>query len=217
MNSDLKIRSYALTIRPRDGVDHEQIIRFVSWVRKHCDYHHVITEKTDHERHIHAALFLKKKTSRSNLCLLLCRLFKELDTEELATLRGGVKKMYNIDFIKTYMDKDDHTIVIDKNLPEESTLEEYFSEIPPPKKKGPSSTDPFYKNLEKLWWTYKRPIEETNPKNLRNFLMNMMNNERKIRVIADNRKIFSLSCALSRYINKETEFHVEPEVFHQDL
>jgi len=122
--------------------------------------------------------------------------------------------MYNIDFINFYMEKDDHIVVIDKNFFEEFMLDEYFSEILVPKKKGPSSTDPFYVNLEKFWYTFKRPIEETNPKNLRNFLMNMMNKERKIRVIADNRKIFSIFCALSRYINKEDEFHVDPEVFY---
>jgi len=147
----------------------------------------------------------------------MLRLFKDLDAQERSTLRGGIKKMYNIDFIKNYMEKDDNTVIIDKNLPEEATLNMYFSEVPTPKKKGPQATDPQFSHLESLWWTYKRPIEETNPENLRHFLMNMMNKERKIRVIQDNRKIFSLSCALSRYINKEDTWRVEPETFHQDL
>jgi len=215
--SDAKIRSFAITIRPRDGIDNEQIIRFVTWVKKHCTYHHVITEKKDHERHVHAGIFLKKAKTHSNLSTDILRLFKDLDTQERSTLRGGIKKMYNIDFIKNYMEKDDDTVVVDKNLPEEATLDMYFAEIPSPKKKGPKATDPLFSHLESLWWTYKRPIEETNPENLRHFLMNMMNNERKIRVIQDNRKIFSLSCALSRYINKETQWQVTPEVFHQDL
>jgi len=215
--SDIKIRSFAITIRPRDGVDNEQIIKFVTWVKKTCEYHYIITEKADHERHIHAGIFLKKPSTHSNVSIQLVRLFKELDTHERTTLRGGVKKMYNIDFIKTYMEKDDHTVVIDKNLPEEATLDAYFDEVPAPKKKGPQTADPYYASLEKLWFTYKRPIEETNPPNIRNFLMNMMNCERKIRVIADNRKIFQLSVSLSRYINKETEWRVTPEAFHQDL
>jgi len=122
--------------------------------------------------------------------------------------------MYNIDFINFYMEKDDYIVVIDKNLLEESTLDEYFFEILALKKKGFSSTDLFYANLEKFWYMFKRLIEETNSKNLRNFLMNMMNKERKIRVIADNRKIFFIFCALSRYINKEDEFYVDLEVFY---
>jgi len=58
---DLKIRSYAIIIRFWDGISHDQIIRFVTWVKKHCAYHYVITEKKDHERHIYAGLFLKMK------------------------------------------------------------------------------------------------------------------------------------------------------------
>jgi len=144
----------------------------------------------------------------------MCRFFKDFDSEEFAIFCCGIKKMYNIDFINTYMEKDDYTVVIDKNFSEEFMFDEYFSEIPTLKKKGLSSMDFFYVNLEKFWYMFKCPIEEINLKNLWNFLMNMMNKECKICVIADNCKIFFISCALSRYINKEDEFFVELEVFH---
>ena len=214
---DSPIRSFALTLRPRHGVTDDEIKSLVKWTKKNAEYYYVITEKKDHERHVHAALFLKTKKTRSNFATDMLRLFKHLDIEEKACLRGGIKKMYNSDFVTNYLEKDDDTVVIEKNLPEISTLDSYFQEVPPPSKKGPAQTDPFYSNLEKLWYQYKRPIEETNPPNLRNFLMNMMNNERKIRVIADNKKIFQISVALSRYINKETSFFPDPEPFHQDV
>jgi len=212
--SDAKIRSFAITIRFCDGIDNEQIIRFVIWVKKHCTYHHVITEKKDHERYVHAGIFFKKAKTYFNFSIDILWLFKDLDIQERSTLCGGIKKMYNIDFIKNYMEKDDDIVVVDKNLSEEATLDMYFVEIPFLKKKGSKVTDPLFSHLEFFWWTYKRPIEEINFENLRYFLMNMMNNERKIRVIQDNRKIFSLLCALSRYINKETQWQVTPEVFH---
>jgi len=217
MVNSLSIRSYALTIRPLRGCSDKHIALIQKWVKKHCAYYYVITEKQEEERHIHAGLFLKKATSKSNLGLTIQRLFKDLSFEEHRVLRDGVKVMYNYDFIGKYMEKDDDTVVIERHLPEESTLDEYFSEIPPKSKKGPVATDPFYANLERLWYAHKRPIEETNPNNLRHFLMDMMNNKRLIRVIADNRKIFQISCALARYINKETSFNVEPEPFHQDV
>jgi len=135
--SDAKIRSFAITIRFRDGIDNEQIICFVSWVKKNCIYHHVITEKKDYERHIYAGVFFKKAKTYSNFSTDMLRLFKDLDAQERSTLRGGIKKMYNIDFIKNYMEKDDNIVIIDKNLPEEATLNMYFSEVSTPKKKGP--------------------------------------------------------------------------------
>lgn len=214
-----QIRSYAITLRPRTGVSDEQIQTLVKWVKKNCEYYFVITEMTMADRHVHAGLFLKKKKTKSNFSTDMLRLFKDLDVEEKSVFRKGIRMMYNNDFIDNYLTKntDGETVVIERSLPEVATLNSYYLECPAPKKKGPSAVDPFYANLEKLWWEHKRPIEETNPSNLRNFLMNMMNNERKIRVIADNKKIFSISCALSRYINKESSFFVEPDPFHQDV
>jgi len=210
-------RSYAVTIRPYHGVDDDIINSFVKYVEKYCEYYYVITEKEDSERHIHAGLFYKKSTLRSSIAVTLCRLFKNFTHEEKSVLQSGIKSMYNNDFMQNYMKKGDDTVVILENLPEVATLDKYFAEVPDRRKKGPASADPFYANLEKLWYKHKRPIEDCNPNNLRHFLMKMMNEERVIRVIADNRKIFQISCALSRYINKETSFNVEPEPFHQDV
>lgn len=210
-------RSFSLTLRPRDGVSDNQISLLAKWIKKNCCYYLMITEKLDSDRHVHAALFLKKKKIPSNFATDMMRLFKDLDPEEKSVFRRGIKSMYNYDWVTEYLNKGDDTVVIERNLPEVATLDSYFSEVPDPRKKGPSAADPFYANLEKLWYEYKRPIEECNPSNLRNFLMAMMNEKRLIRVISDNRKIFQISCALSRYINKETSWNVEPEPFHQDV
>lgn len=212
-----KVRSFALTHRPRGGIDDGDIKKAVAWIKKNCEYYFVITEKEDDQRHLHASLFLKKPKTRSNFCTDMLRLFKDLDPEEKAVLRKGCKFQYNAGWMKSYLEKGDSTVEIEKCLPEAHHLEHYFKEVPDLQKKGPKATDPYYANLEQLWYEYKRPIEECNPENIRHFLMNMMNNERKIRVIADNRKIFSLSCALARYINKETSWNVEPDQFHQDV
>ena len=57
----------AITIRPREGITDEQICRVDDWIHKAADFHHAITEKSGKERHLHAALFLKANTTRSNL------------------------------------------------------------------------------------------------------------------------------------------------------
>lgn len=197
------IRTFAITLRPRGGILDEQVDTLVKYIKKQCDYYYIITEKTGIERHIHAGIFLKKKKTKSNFTTDILRLYKDLDPEEKSVMRKGIRVMFNADFLGEYMEKDDDTVVLEKNLPEASTMDSYFAEVPLPKKKGPQATDTFYDNLEKLWYEYKRPIDEPTPKNLRNFLMRMMNYERKIRVIADNRKIFYISNALARYISRQ--------------
>jgi len=214
--SAIPIRSYAVTFRPALGVTDEQCSKFLEWVKKNCTYFYVITEKQDAERHIHAALFLKKSVMRSNLCNSLTRLFPGLSFEEKMVFRKGVKTMYNHDWLGTYLEKGDDTVVLERNLPERHLLDAYFEECPVPQKKGPSACDPYYANLEKLWHTHRGPGTDPNPQEIRCFLMDMMNKTRVIRVIADNRKVYALSCALSRYIRKETEWTVEADPFHQD-
>lgn len=216
-NRNPPIKTFALTIRPYGGITDEQIELVRKYVVRKCDYYSLITEKEDDQRHLHAGLFLKKSASRSNVCNEVLRLFKDLTPAEKSVLRDGIKVMYNADFVNNYLTKGDNTVVIARSLPEVKTMENYFAAVPPKKKKGPASVDPFYANLEKLWYEHKRPVEECTPQNLRNFLMKMMNEVRVIRVIADNKKIFTISCALARYINRETSFNVEPDPFHQDV
>jgi len=216
MSSDPKIRSYAITFRPRDGVTDSHIKVFTQYVEKHCDYYYVITEKLGAERHIHAGIFLKNAVTKSNLGKSLKAAIKGLSTEEYLVFRKGIKKMYNHDFMDNYMNKGDDTCVILKCLPEAATLDSYFSEVSPPAKMGPKAVDSYFSNLEALWFTHKRVEEECNPENLRHFLMKMMNVTRVIRIVSDNRKVFAISCALARYINKEDTWNVEADCFHQD-
>jgi len=209
------LKTYALTIRPYGGITDEQVGLIEKYIRKQCEYYHLITEKTGHERHVHAGLFLKKPKTRSNFGTDMMRLFHDLSPTEKSVLRGGIKVMYNKDYISNYLDKDDDTVVVASCLPEIDTLHGWFPPpLPPkPKKKG---VDLFYLHLEELWHQHKRPIEECTPENIRHFLMRMMNVERVIKVIPDNRKVFMMSCALARFINKEDTWNVDPEPFHQD-
>ncbi len=216
-SSTIPIRSFSVTFRPLSGVTDDHLKIFMLWVNKHCQYFHVVTEKLGVERHIHAGLFLKKKKARSNMLMTLTRLYPDLSFEEKRVFQQGVKSMYNFDWISNYLAKGDDTAVIGTNLPEAGHLEDYFSEVPLPAKKGPATADPYYSQLERLWYLHSRPGVCINPPNIRDFLMDLMNNKRIIRVVADNRKIFQISIALSRYMNKETSFKPEPEPFHQDV
>ena len=117
-----KYQSYAITVRPLDGATSEHDNLMSAFVQKYCEYYYIVSEKLDDERHLHCGIFLKKPLTRSNLGVMLKRVFKNLADDEKRVLVGGIRIMYNIDFIRTYLDKDDETELILNNLPEVSHL-----------------------------------------------------------------------------------------------
>ena len=54
----VKYSSYALTVRPLDGIDDGQIDRLSKWVVKNSKYYRLITEKTGSQRHAHVGFIL---------------------------------------------------------------------------------------------------------------------------------------------------------------
>jgi len=200
-----KFSTYALTIRPLNGVSDDDVKSFTRFVTKRCTYYSIITEKSGSERHLHAGLFLTKSVTRSNVVQSMKQLFKHLTSSEQTVLFQGIKIMYNFDFITKYMDKDDDTVVIAQCLPEQSYLDSIFPKLPAAVKKVPKHSA-FYHELESLWYKHTRPVEEANPVNCRHFLCNMMYKERLINVIRDDKQIIQVSRHLARWLNKVDEW-----------
>lgn len=205
-SSALKFSTYALTIRPRDGIDDGQIAVVTAFIKKRSDYYHIITEKTGHERHLHAACFFKMSVTKSNLATLLVRLAKNtlrLTEEEIPVLRKGIKILYNNDFIEKYMDKNDDTVVIASELPPAGHMESFFPPKPaPPETRKKEKHSAYYWNLEELWYKHVTPTTEVNTINARHFLFNMMYNLRLIPVIRDDKQIVQTARHLTRWIKK---------------
>lgn len=204
----LKFATFAITVRPRNGISDAQVRLVTHWIKKRSTYYHVVTEKTGLSRHLHAGMYLKTAVTRSNLLTVLIRLGKslELQDDELSVLRSGLRIMYNGDFVSEYLDKGDDTEVIATNLPEVSHLEKYY----PPKPAEPSAQKAArhsaqYWELEKLWYEYMRPMDEVNTENARHFLFQMMYSKRLIPVLRDDKAIIQVARHLVRWINK-TEF-----------
>lgn len=197
-----KFTTYALTVRPRSGVTDNDISVLVRFIKKHCEYYYVITEKLSDERHIHAALFLKCSKTRSNVCTYVTRLYKHFDSEERNVLQKGVKILYSNSFLTEYMNKDDDTVVIERNLPELNVLDAYY----PPK---PISTDAkrrlnlhaTMEQYESLWRTHVSSLTEVNTKTVRDFLFDMQYNERLIGLM-DDKKLIQHSRWFTRWFHR---------------
>ena len=217
--TDIKFKTFAITIRPRDGYDESKDMHIREWIRKRCDYFHIISEKTGSERHIHAALFLKLSVTIVNFRNVLVRWGKNfgLDNDEISVLRKGVKILYNYDFIESYMDKDDDTHVIETCLPEKKFLESWF----PPKPvsattKKNAKHSKYYWELEQLWYEYTDPMTEINTINARHFLFRMMYSDRLIPVLRDDKAIVQVARHLTRWLKKEKESTIELAPFDKE-
>lgn len=205
-----KYQSFAITFRPRNGVTDKHITKFMKYVRRTCTYYHVVTEKSNEERHLHAGLFLTAAKLKANVITDLKRLDPTLDDEEKRNINRGVRIQYNLDFIQNYLDKDDDTVVIGSNLPEKGRLESYW---PPMEEQrlamAQKATDKYYANLEALWYQHTPPNQPVTKENCVMFLGDMMFNERKIRVMRDDKHIKNVAVMLTRYLTKETRLTVE--------
>ena len=101
-----KYNTWAITIRPTNGITNEQIECVTNWIVKTCDYYHIVTEKDGWERHLHAALFLKRDDHKSNLnnrILSIPCLKDTLTGAEQVVVRKGTKIMYDWNWINKYM------------------------------------------------------------------------------------------------------------------
>lgn len=211
----MKFSSFALTFRPLNGVSDDQVSVLSKWIRKRCEYYHIVTEKQGSERHVHAGIFLKKEMDRSNLAVLLSRLFPDLSASEKSVWLRGIKVMYNNDFIKNYLDKDDDTDIICSSLPEAGHLESFFPPIPAEAVKLPRHSL-FYHELEALWLQHIPLGHEINTQTARDFLFDMMYNKRCINVIRDDKQIVQTARHLVRWLKKLSYSTIELAPFEKE-
>ena len=213
----MEFKSFAFTFRPMDGVTDQHVEQMDRWSRKNCEYYHIITEKTGSARHIHAALFLKKSQTRSNLSVRLSRLYSEISPSEKQVMLKGLKVLYNYDWIGSYLSKDDDTVVISSNLPEKSFLESWFPPKPPTLtavKQRKCSL--YYHELEELWYKHQEVTVEITTVTCRDFLFKLMYSLRIIPVIKDDKTIIQTARHLTRWLTKKEHSTIELPPFEKE-
>jgi len=212
-----KFSTFAFTLRPKDGIEDNHIKLTMGFVRRSCEYYHVVSEKSGTERHIHAGVVMKKPLTKSDITTRILRLFPDASPEEKRVTRHGVKIMYNMDFINNYLDKDDNTVVIGSSLPEAGCIESYFPPKPTPKEDKPErKCSEYYHQLERMWYENREPHFDVNGMTVRDFLFEMMYNKRCLPVIRDDKQIIQVSRHLTRWINKVTSSSIELPVFEKE-
>ena len=228
-----KIKSLAITLRPRGGVTDEDIAMFLNMVMDRTEFRHVITEKSEAERHIHAALYLRKETTVSAFGQLMKRKFEKIFEERKSIWKYAYKgtQMYNDDFLKNYLiganegegaKSEDECVVVESYLPDEEVRKTYYSDTPNAKKTRPTG-DAYYLKLEKLYYEYAnqldpdpvngamnqrrlRPTDRPTLEQIEEFLSDIMYRQRRINVIQDSRKMRRVCKNLRCFIMKATKY-----------
>lgn len=100
-----KYSTFTICVRPGDGLPDELVTHIMQWIDRSCDWYHAVSHKALAEKHLHAALFLKKPCTTSNLNNTLCSLacFKSFTEYQISAMRKGTKIMYNWGFIDEYL------------------------------------------------------------------------------------------------------------------
>lgn len=209
-----KIKSVAVTLRPRGGVTDEDIALFMNIALDRVDYSYIITEKEGADRHIHAALYLKRETTLSAFNQIMKRKFlktvEERESIWYHCYKG--KQMYNDDWVQKYLMEEneegakatDECVVLEDNLPDEEVRATYYSEVAQRKSSTGRTADPYYAKLIKMYmekvpkdrvgWNPNPTLQEVHE-----FLYEEMM-ELRIRVISDGRKYRRVCKMLQRLI-----------------
>ena len=154
----------------------------MKYVRLYCDYAYVVTEKTGNERHVHAALWLKEELRTDHMKIRWARMFKELDNDEQRILKNGIKVMYNDDWYKTYLQKEDETEIVYCNPPDKYL--NYPQRQPTDVVKAPRS---IYRHYEELWQKYRNTASPSDPRACADFLFELMYSKRVLPVLPNDR------------------------------
>lgn len=205
-------RSYAITVRPYNGISDKTIDAYVKWFEK-LDYAFIAIEKEGWERHLHAQIWTDVAKAKGDIIKqverICVRTIDDWDQAQKKVLRGGVKIAYS-DWYLDYLAENDLKIddpnILYSHLPE-NTYDYYPTEEEQDKVKTISNavdqrfTDLEFKCLEYLD-KHSLPI---NLKTTARFLSDAMFSDRTIKVLMHQRDRCALATTLYAFISKSND------------
>lgn len=121
----MEFKSYAFTVRPKNGLEKDLEDRLVAWLKKQ-DYAFAVIEMEGEARHMHGQIFSNVPRTKSAVQLSLERIQEKLDPNwcpaSKKVLRRGVKIAYSSDFIEEYLNKYNSTVIFNNPPEEESSF-----------------------------------------------------------------------------------------------
>lgn len=207
----MKYICFAMTLRPRDGILETDLSPIDKYLKK-CDYYHVISEKEEEQKHIHACFFLKEERELK----VFNRYWKRQYQYMLDSERGiwkylyVGKPVYNDDWISKYLNKNDETKVIYSKIPGKNDRITYYRDIEIQDQKT-RSADPYFNKLERLWEENDQfgsreengfIIRECNLYFIERFLCYLMFDARVIKPVQNAARMRRLCKTLEMYIKK---------------
>lgn len=204
-------RSFAITVRPRDGVTDKTISAYLKWFEK-LDYAFVCTEKDGVERHIHAQIFTDNAKAKGDITKQVERICErticDWDQSQKKVLRQGIKVAYSdwyLDYLKENELKDNSCNILYEKLPENTypyyPTEEQQEQV----RTTANAVDPRFTDLEFKCNEFLtlRGISLT-PKNVASFLADAMFNLRTIKVMMHQRDRTALALTLHAFMSKSS-------------
>lgn len=120
-------RSFAITIRPKNGLSRKTEIEVLKFLEKQ---HHAfaVLEGEDEARHLHGQIWFSVEKTKGDLNKSLERIcertIEDWTPAQKVVLRGGTKYAYNDDFVENYCQKEDNPKIVYNNPP--SATDEYY-------------------------------------------------------------------------------------------
>lgn len=203
-------KSFAFTIRPRDGFPKTLDHKVVDWARKQ-EGAFLCFEKDGIERHIHGQVFhepREKGTINRSLERLCANNITEWDAAQSIVLRRGTRIAYNDDFITEYLSKEDNILL--NNPPEDTSLYYPSEQEQKEVKAKANAVDPQYHQYLVDFKKYQKekdlPIVSTRIeciKQVASFLSYKIYVEKTYRVIKHKRDRNEICQNIMNYINSK--------------
>ncbi len=197
---------WTFTFRPKTGATSEHVEKVVKWIKKY-DYAFLISEKADHECHLHGGIVnLDKEISSSVTYNFLTRIMPK-DDGSIPTVCCKVKHWYNHDWYQNYCQgldgtgerKLDQPTYIHVTIPKEN-WEALIPYAPPDDKKDVRPVNPWYDKVEKMILDDERFDEPWTEETILKALNTYMNKDRVLEVISDPKAMQQKTRALLRYM-----------------
>ncbi len=199
----LGYKSFAITIRPKNGLNGEYEEAINKFIQNH-QYYAYNYEMEDQARHCHAQVFYDKPKRKSDVQKALKRIGLKHDPDWGPSAQkvssGGVKIAYNDNFIDNYIQKD--TEAEEYNPPDDT--EPYYPTEAEQEKvlNRATAKDSYFNNLKELYGETK--LEEDNKIHailaIGDWYYSQMYDVKSIAVIADPKRFKQNIMALCHYL-----------------